>query len=48
MQAFIDSFDTKKNEIVEKSTQYQTQIVDSLEKLSVRIFFFLKFLFFEG
>jgi intraflagellar transport protein 74 len=34
MQAFIDSFDTKKNEIVEKSTQYQTQIVDSLEKLS--------------
>ncbi|ORX78597.1 hypothetical protein BCR32DRAFT_294935 [Anaeromyces robustus] len=34
MQAFIDSFDYKKNEIVEKSTQLQTQIVESLEKLS--------------
>jgi len=37
MQAFIDSFDSKKNEIVEKSSQYQSQIVESLEKLSVII-----------
>jgi len=36
MQAFIDSFDSKKNEIVEKSSQFQAQIVESLEKLSVK------------
>jgi intraflagellar transport protein 74 len=34
MQTFMDSFDTKKDEIVGKTTQLQSQIMDSLEKLS--------------
>jgi len=41
MQTFMDSFDTKKDEIVGKTTQLQSQIMDSLEKLSVGLIIYI-------